>query len=69
VHDTCANGQTIKALTVVDEWTRECLAIEVASSLTAERVMELTRVRGHLTLWVGGLHDAQEACTTGAVSS
>jgi putative transposase len=39
VHDTCANGQTIKALTVVDEWTRECLAIEVASSLTAERVI------------------------------
>ena len=39
VHDTCANGQAIKALTVVDEWTRECLAIEVASSLTAERVI------------------------------
>ena len=39
VHDTCANGQTIKALTVVDEWTRECLAIEVATSLTAERVI------------------------------
>jgi putative transposase len=39
VHDTCANGQTIKALTVVDEWTRECLAIEVASSLTADRVI------------------------------
>lgn len=39
VHDTCANGQAIKALTVVDEWTRECLAIEVGSSLTAERVI------------------------------
>ena len=39
VHDACANGQTIKALTIVDEWTRECLAIEVASSLTAERVI------------------------------
>ena len=39
VHDTCANGQAIKALTVVDEWTRECLAIEVATSLTAERVI------------------------------
>jgi len=39
VHDTCANGQTLKALTVVDEWTRECLAIEVASSLNASRVI------------------------------
>lgn len=39
VHDTCANGQGLKALTVVDEWTRECHAIEVATSLTAERVI------------------------------
>lgn len=39
VHDSCANGQTLKALTVVDEWTRECHAIEVGSSLTAERVI------------------------------
>ena len=39
VHDACANGQPIKALTVVDEWTRECLAIEVASSLKAKRVI------------------------------
>ncbi len=37
--DRCANGQTLKSLSVVDEWTRECLAIEVATSLTAERVM------------------------------
>jgi putative transposase len=29
----------LKALTVVDEWTRECHAIEVGSSLTAERVI------------------------------
>jgi putative transposase len=37
--DRCANGQTLKSLSVVDEWTRECLAIEVGSSLTAERVI------------------------------
>ena len=30
VFDTCANGQTLKCLTVVDEWTRESLAIDVA---------------------------------------
>ncbi len=37
--DRCANGQTLKSLSIVDEWTRECLAIEVATSLTAERVI------------------------------
>ena len=39
VHDTCANGQTFKALTVKDEWTRECHAIEVATSIDAVRVI------------------------------
>jgi putative transposase len=39
VHDACGNGQKLKALTVVDEWTRECMAIEVGSSLKAERVI------------------------------
>lgn len=39
--DRCANGQILKSLSVVDEWTRECLAIEVRSSLTAERVIEV----------------------------
>jgi putative transposase len=39
VHDTCANGQKIKALTLIDEWTKESLAIEVASSLRADRVI------------------------------
>lgn len=37
--DRCANGQTLKSLSVVDEWTRECLAIEVATSLTAAQVI------------------------------
>ncbi len=39
VHDTCANGQKFKALTVKDEWTRECHAIEVATSIDALRVI------------------------------
>jgi putative transposase len=39
VHDRCASGQALKLLTVVDEWTRECLAIEVGTSLNAERVI------------------------------
>jgi len=35
VHDSCANGQVLKCLTVVDEFTRESLAIEVAGSIRA----------------------------------
>lgn len=31
----------MKSLSIVDEWTRECLAIEVRSSLTALRVIEV----------------------------
>jgi putative transposase len=41
VHDHCANGQKIKCLTVVDEWTRECLALDVAGSLRARRVVDV----------------------------
>jgi putative transposase len=32
VFDSCANGQQLKRLTVVDEFTHECLAIDVAGS-------------------------------------
>ena len=32
VFDTTASGQQIKCLTVVDEYTRECLAIDVAGA-------------------------------------
>jgi protein O-GlcNAc transferase len=41
VHDACANGQSLKCLTVVDENTRECLAIDVAGSIRSERVIEV----------------------------
>jgi putative transposase len=37
--DRCGNGQVLKSLSIVDEWTRECLAIEVGSSITAVRVI------------------------------
>jgi putative transposase len=33
VFDTTAQGQQIKCLTVIDEYTRECLAIDVAGSI------------------------------------
>ena len=41
VHDSCANGQKIKCLTLVDEWTHECLAIDVAGSIRSTRLIEL----------------------------
>lgn len=45
VHDACANGQKLKCLTVIDEYTRECLAIEVASAIHSHQVIEvLTRL-------------------------
>jgi len=37
--DRGANGQALKSLSIVDEGTRECHAIEVGSSLTAVRVI------------------------------
>jgi len=41
VFDTSATGQQIKCLTVVDEWTREALAIDVAGSIRSGRVIEV----------------------------
>lgn len=41
VFDACANGQQIKCLTVVDEYTREALAIDVAGSIRSSRVIEV----------------------------
>jgi len=41
VFDACANGQQLKCLTLIDEYTRECLAIDVAGSIRSNRVIEL----------------------------
>jgi len=41
VYDRCANGQQLKCLTVVDEWTRECLAIEVSGSIRSRQVIDV----------------------------
>jgi len=41
VFDTCANGQQLKCLTVIDEYTRECLAIHVAGSLRSRQVIDV----------------------------
>jgi putative transposase len=39
VHDGCANGQSLKCLTVLDEYSREVLAIDVGGSIRSERVI------------------------------
>lgn len=40
IHDACLNGTKLKILSVVDEFTRECLALEVDSRLNARRVRD-----------------------------
>jgi putative transposase len=54
VHDGLFDGRRFRALTVIDEWSRECLAIEVDLSLTGERVTrvleQLCETRGVPTL-------------------
>jgi putative transposase len=41
VHDALSDGRRLRALTVIDEFSRECLAIEVGASLTGERVSQV----------------------------
>ncbi len=41
IFDACANGQKLKCLTVVDEWTRECLAIVPAARIRSVDVIEI----------------------------
>jgi len=41
VFDACANGQQLKCLTVIDEHTRESLAIDVAGGIRSGRVIEV----------------------------
>jgi putative transposase len=41
VFDTTADGRQIKCLTVIDEYTRECLAIDVAGAIRSARVIEV----------------------------
>ena len=41
VHDRLISGRWFRSLTIVDDFTRECLAIEVDTSLTWARVVEV----------------------------
>ena len=41
IFDRTRNGRPLKWLSLVDEWTRECLALEVERGMTAEAVIDL----------------------------
>jgi putative transposase len=41
VHDQLATGQRIRTLTIIDSFTRECLALEVDTSLPSLRVIRV----------------------------
>jgi putative transposase len=49
IHDRTDNGGTLKMLTLIDEYTRQCLAIRPARKLTSEDVLEVVKeaVRQH----------------------
>ena len=51
VHDCLAGGRKMRCLTILDDFTRECLHIEVAPSISGDRV---TRVLDYLG-WSRGL--------------
>jgi len=44
LEDACVNGQKLRLLTVVDEFTRECLTIEVAGSFNARQVIGVLEI-------------------------
>jgi putative transposase len=41
VHDWCANGERLKMLTIVDEFTRESLRVETRSSIKSKAVVAI----------------------------
>ena len=41
IHDRTTSGNPLKWFAITDEYTRECLALEVARSITADRVLDV----------------------------
>jgi putative transposase len=41
IHDRTSNGRSIRILTVIDEYTRECLALRAERSIRSEEVLEV----------------------------
>ena len=48
VHDTLAHGRRFRALTIVDDFSRECIAIEVDFSFSGQRVVQVLERLGQL---------------------
>jgi putative transposase len=48
VDDTLASGRRIRALTIVDDYTHESLAIEADTSLSGERVTRVLTMLGEI---------------------
>ena len=41
IHDRTANGRSLKWFAITDEYTRECLALEVDRSITADSILDI----------------------------
>ncbi len=41
IHDRTATGQPLKWFAITDEYTRECLALEVGRGITSDRVLDI----------------------------
>ena len=39
IHDRTVDGRQLKCLVILDEYTRECLSLDVARSMTADDVL------------------------------
>ena len=49
IHDRTAGGQPLKWLAITDEYTRECLALEVDRGITADKVLDILTNKVSLT--------------------
>ena len=43
IHDRCENGRNLRFLTLLDEFTRQCLAIEAGYSVTSKEVIAVLK--------------------------
>ncbi len=43
MHDALADGRTVRVLTIVDTYTRECLAVEAATGFRGQEVARVLR--------------------------
>ena len=53
VHARTHDGRPLRMLTLIDEFTRECLAIDVERRMTSEQVLERSSARTANELRVG----------------